>query len=339
MRRLFVGGLSLFVAGVVLLMGCGSGRGKSAKYRIAVIPKGTTHFHWIAVHAGAVHAARERGNAEVLWEGPAKEDERVKQQEIVERYTSEGVHAIVLAPVDRQMLIRPVEGALKKGIPVVIFDSGIQLTETIKGSDKYLGYVATDNRQGGVEGAKRVIELFAGSPKKNRVLMLPYQAGSESTEQREAGFRDTIKTAANIEYIEAKEEAGATVDTAQRVAELILAQYKDLDAIFAPNESSATGILRALRVNKLSGTIKLVGFDNSQILVEALASGELHGTVMQDPFGMGYEATLRAIDFLEGKKPPEPVKYTRLQMVTKENMNEPDVKLLYARDLKAYLGE
>src|SRR4051812_40451245 len=40
-----------------------------AKLRVAVIPKGTTHEFWKAVHAGAEKAAREV-NVEVIWKGP-----------------------------------------------------------------------------------------------------------------------------------------------------------------------------------------------------------------------------------------------------------------------------
>src|SRR5947209_769973 len=107
---------------VLSLGGCAK---DDAKLRIAVIPKGTTHAFWQAIHAGALKAAKERGNATVLWNGPPQEDQRQEQQNIVERYTAERVDAIVLAPCDRQTLVAPVEAALQKDIPVVIIDSGL----------------------------------------------------------------------------------------------------------------------------------------------------------------------------------------------------------------------
>ena len=67
----------------------------AARYRIVVIPKGTTHDFWKAIHAGADKAA-ERGNVQIIWEGPSREDQRQEQQNIVERFTSEGVSAIIL---------------------------------------------------------------------------------------------------------------------------------------------------------------------------------------------------------------------------------------------------
>ena len=57
------------VAGAVALAGCQSGSASSTggaaaadgKLRIAVIPKGTTHEFWMAVHAGAEKAGKELG--------------------------------------------------------------------------------------------------------------------------------------------------------------------------------------------------------------------------------------------------------------------------------------
>ena len=52
-------------------------------YTIAVIPKGTTHEFWKAVHAGAVRASREL-NCPIIWNGPLKEDDRESQIATVE---------------------------------------------------------------------------------------------------------------------------------------------------------------------------------------------------------------------------------------------------------------
>src|SRR5438128_3054059 len=192
----------------LLLGGCSAAK-PSVKYRVAVIPKGTSHDFWKYIHAGAIQAARARGDTQILWDGPPKESMRYEQQQIIERFTSEGVGAIVLAPCDRKSLVPPVEGAIKKGIPVVIIDSGLEISDLIEKNDHYLGYVATDNRQGGVEAAQRIIELLKDK-EHPKVVMIRYQTGSESTEQREAGFRATIEKMPSIQLIVPEDEAGAT---------------------------------------------------------------------------------------------------------------------------------
>jgi ribose transport system substrate-binding protein len=327
MRRRFRQALSyLLVAILAVGPGCRN-TATPARYRIVVIPKGTTHDFWQAIRAGAEKAGKERG-VQIIWEGPSREDQRQEQQQIVERFTSEGVSAIVLAPTDRQTLVAPVQAALAKGIPVVIIDSGLEESPAITGSPKYVGYVATDNKEGGRRAAQRMGELLKDKAKA-KVLMLRYQAGSESTEQREAGFIEEIKSFPNIDLIVPEDEAGATVNSGQNAAERVLSNYPDLDGIFTPNESSTTGMLQALRGLKRVGQVRLVGFDASEMLVRALREGELYGLVLQDPFDMGYLGVLRAVDALEGRPPAQQVLHTNLQVATRENVDTPDIRRLY----------
>jgi ribose transport system substrate-binding protein len=311
-----------------------------AKLRIAVIPKGTTHAFWQAIHAGALKAGKERPNVEIVWKGPATEDKRQEQQDIVERFVSERVDAIVLAPLDRKSLVAPVESAMKAGIPVVLMDSGLELTAAIKDSPKYLGYVATDNQEGGREAGRHMLKLLEDGPLKTkarvRVLMIPYQSNSESTERREAGFKEIMTAqAGKIEFVVYHEEAGATVGTAQTVADRMLRDPANqaLDGIFVPNESSTQGLLQALRDMKPRPAVKFVGFDGSDILIAAMKEGEIHGLVLQDPFEMGYLATLRAIDALQGKAPTPQVLATRLRVATPTNLDDPVIRAMYAPDL------
>ena len=88
----------------------------------------------------------------MIWQGPQKEDDRVQQIQLVQSAVAAGVDGIVLAPLDAQALVEPVEAAVAKGIPVVIIDSGLE-------SNKIVSYVATDNYHGGVLAAQRLGEL------------------------------------------------------------------------------------------------------------------------------------------------------------------------------------
>jgi ribose transport system substrate-binding protein len=203
-----------------------------------VIPKGTTHEFWKTVHAGAQKAADELGNVEIVWQGPLKEDDRIAQIDLVKSAVASGVDGIVLAPLDEKALVEPVEKAIERGIPVVVFDSGLE-------SKKIVSYVATNNYNGGVLAAKRVGELLNGQGK---IIQLRYQVGSESTEKREQGFQDTIrKEFPGITFLSDDQYTGATADAAQRVSQSLVTRYRgQVDGIFTNNESSTLGMLRAL---------------------------------------------------------------------------------------------
>lgn len=122
------------------------------KYRIAVIPKGTSHEFWKSVHYGAQKAAEELGNVEILWKGPQLESDRDGQISLVQNLITNKVDGICLAPLDSQALVPVVREAKEAGIPTVIFDSGLN------DQNVFVSYVATDNYEGGVLAARRLAE-------------------------------------------------------------------------------------------------------------------------------------------------------------------------------------
>jgi ribose transport system substrate-binding protein len=211
---------------------------KSKKWRVMVIPKGTSHEFWKTIHAGALKAAQELGNVEVIWQGPQKEDDRVTQIQLIQSAIAAGVDGIVLAPLDARALVEPVEAAVAKGIPVVIFDSGLETT-------KIVAYVATNNYNGGVLAAHRIGGLLKDG---GNLILLRYAVGSDSTEQREKGFTDTLgEKYPKIKMISDTEYSGPTSDTAQQKSQSLVTRYRgQVDAIFCVNESSSDGMLRAL---------------------------------------------------------------------------------------------
>src|ERR1044071_6976552 len=206
-------------------------------YKIAVIPKGTTHEFWKSINAGAKKAEMElraQGiNVQIIWKGPLKEDDREQQIQVVENFIAQRVSGIVLAPLDRKGLVAPVETAVRGKIPVVIIDSGLE-------SKLPASSVSTDNREGGRIAARKLGEMLGG---KGNVIMLRYAVGSASTEQREEGFLEVIKKDfPNIKLLSTDQHAGATRDSAKRAAENLLNRYgRQVNGIFACNESSAAG--------------------------------------------------------------------------------------------------
>lgn len=284
---------------------------------IAVIPKGTTHVFWKSVEAGAKKAGEELG-ARIIWKGPLKENDRAQQIAIVEQFVTEGVSAIVLAPLDHVALRRPVASANQRRIPVVIIDSAL---EGQAGTD-FVSLVATDNRKGGELAGEELARLLGG---KGKVAMLRYMEGSASTMEREAGFLEAIRRHEGIEVIVDNQYAGATAAEAQTASMNLLDQLRRADGVFCPNESSTFGMLLALRRAGLVGKVKFVGFDTSPPLLAGLQKGELHALVAQNPTRMGYEGVKAAVAVLRGEKVDERID-TGVLLITPENLNSPEVQ-------------
>src|SRR6185437_15583402 len=112
----------------------------------------------------------------------------------------------------------------------------------------------------------------------------------------ERGFLDRINEErkkegqATPEIIEDKVYAGSTVESAEKAAGPMLTRLQakgGIDGIFAVNESSATGLLNALRSAGLNKQVHVVAFDISAPLRRAIEEGEVDGTIVQDPYRMG----------------------------------------------------
>lgn len=323
----------LAAAALCLLSACGGSETASDPNarRIAVIPKGTTHAFWQTVQAGANKAGSENPGHEVLWRGPVKEDETDAQIAMVESMIALPVHAIVLAPNDATALSKVVDQAAAKNIPVVIIDSDIK-------TDKYVSFVATDNKQGGIMAGKHMASLLNN---KGKLVMLRYQEGSASTENREAGFLAGIKevqdsgdASVNLEVVDANKYGGATADTAQAAAERLLAAYSNpdgtlkIDGIFTPNESTTEGMLKALRTLRARNpklNVRFIGFDASDNLQQALRQGEIDALIIQNPHEMGYQGVKTAIDALQGKKDIPKRIDTGVGLLTQKNIDTPEM--------------
>ena len=297
---------------------------------IAVIPKGTIHEFWKTVHAGADTAGRELG-VDILWKGSLKEDDREAQISVVENIITRRVDGIVLAPLDDAALRRPVDEAMRSGIPVVIFDSGLQ-------GDNYISYVATDNFKAGQLAGRYMAKLLDG---KGSVAVLRYAEGSDSTTKREDGFLDAIRAFDGIEVVTSNQYAGVTTESALQAAENLLARFGaaggslQIDGIFCATEPTALGILRALQNAGFAGKVKFVGFDSSETMITALRAGELSGFVVQNPMQIGYLGVTTLVSHIRGEQVPGRID-TGSTLVTLENIDQPEIRDLLNPDLSGY---
>jgi ribose transport system substrate-binding protein len=301
-------------------------------YTIAVIPKGTTHEFWKSINAGAFKAReelKEKGfKVDVIWKGPLKEDDRDQQIQVVENFITRRVNGIVLAPLDSQALVRPVASAAQAKVPVVIMDSGLK-------SDQYVSFVATDNHKGGVIAGEHMASLLGG---KGNVILMRYQVGSASTEEREAGFLEALKKHPGIRLISSDQYAGPTRETGYQASQNLLNRFgREVDGVFCPCEPPTIAMAKALRdIGKGGGKVKMVGFDAGSQSVEDLKNGDVQGLVVQNPVLMGYLGVITMIKHLQGEKVEKRID-TGVVLVTQENMNQPEIKELLYPPLDKYL--
>ncbi len=316
--------IAIAIAIAILFLACSKQEQKAGKsFTIAVIPQGSTHEFWKSIHAGAMKASQDEAKAgvtvNIIWKGPMREDDREQQVQVVEGFVTQHVDGIVLAPFDKNALVRPVEEAKRAGIPTVVIDSALESHDPIS-------FVASNNYHGGELAADEMGRLLGG---KGKVLALRYQEGVFSTEQREKGFIERMKAAyPGIVLVSSNQFAGATRDTAKTAAENLLNRFgNDIDGMFTPNESSTAGALLALEDAGKAGKIRFIGFDTSDVFVKAMHDGKLHGIVVQNPFRMGELGVKTLVDHLLGRKIEARVD-TGVTLITPANVDTPEAKKL-----------
>lgn len=315
-----------FLASVSAAGGLSACAGGSGLPVVGVVPKGTNHTFWQSVHAGAIKAGEEFG-LEILWNAPQLEIDSSRQIAIVENLITRQVDGIVLAPVDAEALVRVVERAVDRAIPVAIFDSAIE-------TERIITFVVTDNYRGGVMAAERMGEILGGQGK---VGVIGFMPGSASTMKREAGFQETIEEKfPDIEFL------GVRFNMADRAkaleeAENLLTAHPDLAGLFADNESSLDGTVQAVKQRGLAGKVKIVGFDASETLVGDMLEGAIDSIVVQDPFKMGYESTRQMAFHLQGADTTPHID-SGAYLLTPENVDLPEMREIVFPDLEYWLG-
>ncbi len=335
--------------------------------RIAVIPKGLTNEFWQSIHRGALRAADDWADwaptpVRIIWDGPLRERDILEQISIVDRCVATGVDGIVLAPQHSRIMSAAVKRADEEHIPVVVIDSGLAYEAGM------IKYVATDNYNGGWLAAEHMARTLAADGNlEPRLILLRYLVGSESTERREQGFldyfdpqmRDKPRSGplVKVNWLSDNQYAGATRDSAARVAAPLVQQFRNrVDAIFAPNESSASGTLDVLRSLELNfgnpsngRRIHLMAFDSSKPLLQAIADGDVDGSMLQDPYKMGYVGVDTLMRYFHGEDVNDHrAKMTRSTsefLITRQNLHDLDTLKRYdpaaqaQRDMRKELAE
>ncbi|MCX6623934.1 MAG: substrate-binding domain-containing protein [Acidobacteria bacterium] len=309
MNRLLVSGL----LSILLMGGCSRDR----KRVIGVVPKSTSHVFWVTVENGARAAGKELG-VTIEWNGAQTESDITRQIQIVDSMITRRVDGIAVAASERKALVQVLDRAAAAGIPVTVFDSGLD-------SENYLTFISTNNYEAGRMGGRKLAELLGG---KGKVAILLHAPGSLSTMDRERGFEDVLREEFPKLQIVARQYGMA--DRAKSVAssENMLTAHPDLDGFFASSEPSASGVSLALVARGLGGKVKFVAFDASESMIADMRRGVISATVVQDPYRMGYESVRTLVDKLNGRTPPKRMDLNA-RVIDKSDLDKPDViKLL-----------
>lgn len=284
--------------------------------KIQMIVMSINSEYWLNVQAGSL-AELEKCNGELIYTGPSQDGDIQGQVDLMENAISSDVDGIILIPVDSDALVPAVEKAENAGIPVVVVDGPVN-------TDKVTSYIATDNEAGGRLAMETLIELMGGEGK---AVVVNALAGIPSNDGRGIGAEAAAAENSGIEMLEALrggDQAAALSNT-----ENMLTANPDVAGIFAAYDRGAIGASQALINAGLDGKVQVVAFDAAADEIQYLEDGVISALIVQQPYEMGRLAVEYINKALAGEEVPQEVA-TDVVVVTKENMDDPDVhKVLY----------
>jgi ribose transport system substrate-binding protein len=294
------------------------GKGPEPSRRVIVIFKTIDYYStplWANVRDGAISAGVDLG-IDVSIQGRAMESDVEGQITLVRQAIRAKPDAIVLAASDYNRLV-PIAREIKQhGIPLVCIDSFIN-------SDDADVRIGTDSYEGGQKLAAAILRYVQPG---STVAVMSYVKGSSTAIDRETGVREALK--GKVALLDTL-YSNADADLAYAQAARLIARTPGLRGIVALNDPTVRGAARALGESGKAGSIALVGFDNSFLVLKSVERGIIRDTIVQKPFNMGYLGIQAARELIRGRKPPRFINTGSID-ITRDNMFQPETqKLLF----------
>lgn len=245
-------------------------------------------MHWVSVDAGAKAAADAMG-LEYKWDAPDGKN-NADQIEVMNNAIAENPAVILLAATDPTGIARTVEDAQAQGIIVLYVDSPAAAAVPLT--------LSTNNFAAGELAASTMLdELAAAGITEGKIAILGVNTATNSTMQREAGFRTVMAAFPDFEILTTEYRDGLAAESQESATNFILGN-PDLVAIFGTNEGSTVGVGNAIK-SEGEGIIG-IGFDKSEAIQGLLNDGSLKGAMAQNPYTMGFLGVCSAYAAING---------------------------------------
>jgi len=284
--------LGLFVLVTCLLVaGCASREQGEREPLLGFITNGIASF-WVIADKGARDAAEEYGvEVEVMMppDGTASDQRRMVQDLLVR-----GVDGIAITPIDPSNQ-SGLLSEIAQNTHLITHDSDAPESER-------LVYIGMDNY---VAGRMCGALLKEAMPKGGTVMLFVGRVGQLNADLRRQGVIDELMDRSmdntRRDPVDARIEGEryTILDTrvdqfdfarAKSQAEDALARYPDLSAMVGLFAYNPVQILEAVREADKLDQITIVGFDEDDVTLQAIAEGTIAGTVVQSPYQYGYES-------------------------------------------------
>lgn len=262
------------------------------KMKIAMVVKTLGNGFFDAAHQGADEAAKELGNVEIIFTGPAKATAE-GQIELINSLVAQKVDAIVVSANDPDALVPATKKAMGRGIKVLSFDSGIAK------DGRLFNLLPSSNALIGEKLVKMTVDAVGNS---GEIAVL--SATAQATNQN-AWIEEMKKVLAKPEYKDLKLVTVAygddQTDKSYREAQGLFKSYPNLKAIVAPTTVGIAAASKAVQDANLIGKVYVTGLGLPSEMAGHVKSGAVKSFAIWNPIDLGYSITYAAHQFVSGK--------------------------------------
>ena len=270
-----------------------------AKPHVAFVSNGVADF-WTIAKAGAIAAGKQLGcDVTVEFPGGGLSD----QKRMLEDLVIKGIDGISVSPIDPANQVEVMNLVAEKSI-LITNDSDAPKAPR-------LCYIGMDNYEAGLMCGKLAREGCKGG----KVAIFIGRLEQDNAKRRRQGFIDGLlgRTPDPTRYdapATVIKEAGYTIvgtwtdsfDRAKAKANIedVIIKHPDLKLMTGLFEYNSTLAVEVLRQTGKQGKIQLAAFDEGADVIAAIKEGFVLGTVVQDPYGYGFESVRVLHAFTKG---------------------------------------
>ena len=257
------------------------------KVKLAFVSNNSATF-WTIARSGCDAAKAELGNVDFDFRIPST-GSAAEQQQILDDLVAKGIDGIAVSCIDPKNQTDFLNKIAAQTLLICV--------DSDAAASKRVCYIGTDNFSAGVEAGKLIKEAL---PNGGKIMVFVGYADAQNSKDRFGGIKKALE-GSKVEVIDLRTD-DTDVVRAQKNAEDTLVKYPDVSMLVGLYDYNGPALLNAVRSGGQAGKVKIVCFDEKTETLDGVASGDIYGTVVQQPFEFGKQSMTKMAKYLGGDK-------------------------------------
>jgi ribose transport system substrate-binding protein len=295
----------------------GSAAAEAKDIHITYIQGLTGNPFYSSVACGGIEAAKRLG-VTFDAQGP-QQYQAAMQMRVLDAVIASKPDGILFTADDPVALTPTLQQAKDMGIKILSIDGDI------KDMSVAISNIQSNNYDGGRQAGEALAKLLGG---KGEVMALMNSPAANVSQDRLHGFVDAIAKFPGITFLGPQYSNNQTAKAASIITATVAA-HPDLAGVFTITTNNTEGAATGVREAQREGKIKIVGYDTSDPIVEAIRKGIVSADIVQYPFGVGQLGVETMVAAINGKTVERELS-APFVVATPENIDTPAVqKFIY----------